>query len=485
MRQTAESISGQRSSVAALWEKNTVVMCLVAVILLVHAGMLGYSATLHSPTVNEPGHLVAGLTHWRFGQFNVYRVNPPLVHYVSAIPVMLAGYEEDWSDYSELPAARPEYRMGTAFVKANGNRSAWLITLARWACIPFSLLGGLFCFRWSRELWGNSVSGLVSLTAWCFEPMVLAHGELITSDCAAASLGVGAGYMFWRWLDRPTWRRALAAGLVMGLAELTKTSWVILFVLWPLLSVVWLFMNRHRKSSNSFFRSLRQVGFILIVAIYVLNLGYGFDGSMTRLNEFTFVSRTLTGRDKAGIPGNRFKESEIGRLPVPVPASYLSGIDVQKMDFERFTKPSYLRGEWRDGGWWYYYIYGLTIKTTLSLQCLILLSFFTSVYLYRSCADKNRRAETAAPPPTEGSERHALNCDPPDSPAMPPDFRRARMCDLVVLWAPAIVIMMLVSSQLEFNQHVRYVLPALGFAIVSAGGAAWWFVPATPDRSAR
>ena len=49
----------------------------------------------------------------------------------------------------------------------------------------FSLIGGLFCFAWSRELWQSNSAGLISLTLWCFEPNILAHGELITPDCAA------------------------------------------------------------------------------------------------------------------------------------------------------------------------------------------------------------------------------------------------------------------------------------------------------------
>ncbi|MGE0378243.1 MAG: hypothetical protein AB7Q45_22770, partial [Planctomycetaceae bacterium] len=136
----------------------------VAVLLASHAGLLAYSATTHSPTVDEPGHLVAGLVHWEFGRFDVYKVNPPLVHYLAALPVIAAGYEADWSEFYDHPGARPEFSMGSAFIRANGERAIWLFTLARWACIPISLLGGLFCFLWSRELWNSNTAGLVSLT---------------------------------------------------------------------------------------------------------------------------------------------------------------------------------------------------------------------------------------------------------------------------------------------------------------------------------
>jgi len=72
---------------------NTTTWKLHAVVLLLlttHATLLAYAATRHSPTYNEPGHLVAGISHWQFGRFELYRVNPPLSHMVAALPVLAA-----------------------------------------------------------------------------------------------------------------------------------------------------------------------------------------------------------------------------------------------------------------------------------------------------------------------------------------------------------------------------------------------------------
>jgi 4-amino-4-deoxy-L-arabinose transferase and related glycosyltransferases of PMT family len=419
----------------------------VIVLLSVHAGLLAWSATRHSPTLNEPGHLVAGLTHWKFGRFEVYRVNPPLTHYVAAIPVMLAGYQEDWSGFYDSPGARPEFRMGEDFIKANGERSIWLFTIARWGCIPFSLIGGLFCFFWSKELWKSNLAGLISLTLWCFEPNILAHGELVTPDCAASAFGLGACYLFWRWLEQPTWGRALATGMVLGLAELTKTSWVILFGLFPVLWIFWLWTERKRGQDANRAASSRhvwkkqslQLAATLLLALYLINLAYGFDGSFTPLKSFEFVSHALGGHDP-GVPGNRFRESWLGELPLPVPKQYVRGIDLQKKDFEDYGQPSYLRGEWKDGGWWYYYIYGLAVKTPHGSQLLVLLAMVTVIYYRKRLVD--------------------FDISPRD---------------LVILLTVPTVLMILVSSQLEFNHHVRYVLPVLGYLYVLSGVVSLWF----------
>lgn len=483
----------------------------VVALLAIHVGLIAYSATRHSPTLNEPGHLVAGLSHWEFGRFEVYRVNPPLVHYVAAIPVLVAGYEPDWSGFYDSPGARPEFKMGEDFIRANGERSIWLFTIARWACLPFTVIGGLFCFAWSRELWRSDLAGLISLTLWCFEPNILAHGELITPDCAASAFGLGATYLYWRWLRQPTWGRAGAAGLVLGLAQLTKTSWIILFALWPLL---WVWQKRSEarrqkpevgsrqsdvsgelrdesrenianvplalspqplsrvdQPSTINHRPLLQLAAILTLALYVLNLGYGFDGTFTKLRDLTFVSHALTGL-KPGEPGNRFAESRLGSLPLPVPRQYVRGIDLQKKDFEDYGQPSYLRGEWKDGGWWYYYIYGLAVKTPHGSQFMLLMSVFTLAY--------GRWSRKPLPPPAlsrgegqGGGPLSTLDSQLPSRSAL----------DLTVLLTPPIVLLVLVSSQLEFNHHVRYVLPVLGFVFVLSGVTARWFEQSIRHKS--
>ncbi len=328
-------------------------------LLAIHAALLAWGAWVHSPTLNEPGHLAAGVSYWEFGRFDVYRVNPPLSRLVAALPVVAAGCKTDWNSFYEGAGARPELQIGRQFVAANGERSFVLFSLARWACIPFSLIGGLVCFLWSHELAGNDVAGLLALALWCFEPNIIAHGQLITPDMAAASLGLAAGYLYWRWLKRPTRGRALAAGALLGLAQLSKMTWVILFGLWPVIWVVWnVCVSRGTLSARQWMQQAGQLAVILFSGLYLLNLGYGFEGTLTRLKDYTFVSSSFTGLRDSGMRGNRFADSWLGELPVPLPRDYLLGMDLQKQDLER-VRSSYLGGEWKQGGRWYFYLYGL------------------------------------------------------------------------------------------------------------------------------
>jgi hypothetical protein len=86
-------------------------------------------------------------------------------------------------------------------------------------------------------------------------------------------------------------------------------------------------------------------------------------------------ARTEDGAETAPAgAGNRFKDSWLAGLPVPLPKNYLLGIDLQKSDFEDYHGPSYLRGEFRNKGWWYYYLYALAIKAPLGTWVLFLLA---------------------------------------------------------------------------------------------------------------
>jgi hypothetical protein len=127
-------------------------------IVAVQTALLGWGAVRQSPTYNEVAHLVAGVSYWQFGRFDVYRVDPPLTRLVAALPVVAAQPRTDWKVFDE--GARPEFELAKDFVAANGERSLWLYTIARWACIPFSWLGAWICFRWGRELYG-STAGLL------------------------------------------------------------------------------------------------------------------------------------------------------------------------------------------------------------------------------------------------------------------------------------------------------------------------------------
>ena len=93
------------------------------VLLSIQAGLLAWSAAHQSPTFDEPAHLAAGLGHWECQRFDLNIGNPPLVGMLGALPVMAADSPTDWSRALDSGNFRDE------FMRANGARTFWLITL--------------------------------------------------------------------------------------------------------------------------------------------------------------------------------------------------------------------------------------------------------------------------------------------------------------------------------------------------------------------
>lgn len=346
---------------------------LVVVLLLIQAGLLAWSGWVHSPVYDEPAHLAAGVAHWQTGSFRPYCVNPHLARAVAALPVVLAGIPYDAHTMPDgAYSLRLEFAMGDDLVEACGADVFRYTSLARWACIPFSLLGGLVCYWWARAACGVW-PGRMALLLWTFFPEVLAHGALLTADVPAAALGVTAGFTFWRWLERPSSSRSALAGLCLGLALLAKLTWIALFLLWP---AVWLASRLLRRSSPrvSWLGEAGRLAGVLSAGLLVLNAGYGFRGSLRRLDEFRFRSSAMAGgergRDQSQPPGNRFRGTRAGALRLPLPADYVKGIDLQKWDFEDWHGV-YLGQELYPDGVWYFYLYGAAVKLPLGFWLLL------------------------------------------------------------------------------------------------------------------
>jgi hypothetical protein len=471
-------------------------------LLACQAIMLAVSAATHAPVMDDIAHLAAGVSNWELDRFDLYKVNPPLVRMVAALPVLTAGVKTDYGSHAQGIGVRAEFAVMDDFTRANGPRVVWLVTLARWGLIPLALLGGYVCYRWARELYGDA-SGILALTLWCFCPNVLAYAQILTADAGAAALGVTASYLFWKWLREPAWDRALVAGIALGLAELTKTTWAVLFVLWPALWICWEANGWWTKKASGTRehagdselkddeagmgarmaqggttgrltlparhgsrRRAAQLATILALGLLCLNAGYDFEGSGTKLGDYFFVSRPLTGsRDgRWGGPfGNRFAKTWLASLPVPLPRNYVEGIDLQWHDIE-IGKPSYLRGRWKDRGWWYWYLYALAVKVPLGTWGLLLLAVGARALTWRWYRTRTPGGLHHAERDDYGGLHHAERDN--YGAARGNSNAAAKLRDELVLLAPALAMLVLVSSQTGFSRYVRYVLPALPFAFI-------------------
>ena len=168
----------------------------------------------------------------------------------------------------------------------------------------------------------------------------------------------------------------------------------------------------------------------------MLALGYGFDGIPFRPCDEVYKSETFKpwGATLAtdGKPGAA-RRPPSRELWLPFPKSYIRGLDQQKADFEEPCN-AFLAGQWKKGGWWYYYLYGLGIKTPVGTIGLALCALLTLTLPRRF------------------------------SRGVSPQWREE-----VVLLSLVLGVLFLVSSQYNMSCHVRYAVPLLGafFVLVS------------------
>ena len=268
---------------------------------------------------------------------------------VAALPVMVAGVETDWSNFYDGPGARPVFSMGENLIAANGERSFDLFMIARWACIPFSWIGGIVCFLWARDLYGPR-AGLLAMALWCFSPNILAHASLITPDAPAAALCTscllprsGDG---WRC---PTWWLAVLVGGCFRLGRSDKTHSGDLVSALALLWILYRLPEREKTKTRDWLSEGAMLTAQIAIAIYVINIGYGFEGTARPLGEFRFVSSAFS-QEASGVVGNRFEGDLACCVPVPFPRTTFWGSTFSAYDFENCGRSSYLRGEWRDTG---------------------------------------------------------------------------------------------------------------------------------------
>jgi 4-amino-4-deoxy-L-arabinose transferase-like glycosyltransferase len=220
------------------WRFRTVVVLLL---LLFWTRLVDTAVTL-SATFDEPLHLLQAVLYWRQWHLMSVVQNPPLVHGLMGLPLYLA-FE---------PALPPEMTgevfqdwlaLSQQFLWQVNGSGLQLLFVGRLAVIWLALLLGALLARWAGR-WFGPGAALVTLLLYTFDPNVLAHGALATTDLGTAVFITLAAYGVWSyWMMRdagqaPGWGRYWLVGVAIGLALASKFSGIILLPALGLI-IVW------------------------------------------------------------------------------------------------------------------------------------------------------------------------------------------------------------------------------------------------------
>ena len=263
---------------------------------------------------------------------------------------------------------------------------------ARFVTVLTSLLLGYLCFYWSRQVYGFG-AGLFTLFLFAFEPNLIAHSQLVTTDLYAAATMTLVLYASWRYSLVKDTGHAVAMGVAVGLSMLAKYSAVFLWILIPVILLLAELRHLIKLIRDKDGRAIRSVGrrflvhgcLTMIIAVLVINAGYLFNRTLTPLHEYHFKSETFQSIQSALSPA-RF-------IRVPLPYPYLEGLDLSK--FEERTGFGagrvYLLGQLSREGFPGYYFFVFLFKVPLAIQALCVLAALSFAAQWKS--GDFRRAE--------------------------------------------------------------------------------------------
>jgi hypothetical protein len=386
--------------------RKSIPFYLAFLLLLITFALLVFSVAMKSPTMDEQNHVARGLAYLRTGDLRLSQEHPPGVNAWEAWPLLL-------DPQIRLPLDSPSWANAEWYGFADqllwrvNDRPQEMVFASRVPVMWLTLLLAALVCRWARELGGGG-AGLIALALFSFDPNILAHGRLATTDLGVTCLAFAAMFVLWRAmrsagrLASPVsdWGRWALSGIVLGIAQAAKFS---ALALGPVIAVIavcaWIAQSVRQRSLRGTWRWMARLLLLFGAGFGVLWAVYGFQWGSIAL---------------------------FGGLPGPAPA-YWAGIQAILRRTGGGT-PSFLMGQYAQEGWWYYFPVSFAIKTPLPTLILLMVAI----------------GKWASHPTTQ-----------------PPNSLLCLLLPVLAFWAMA-----LVGS---FNIGYRHILPSLPFLYVLAG----------------
>lgn len=421
-------------------------------------------------TADEPVHVTAGYSYWKFNDYRLQPENGTLPMRVAALPLLAQDLR--WTEPGDPDWERSlTFRLGRQFFFELGNPLDDMLLASRTAIALFGVLAVWLTWRWTQGLFGP-VAGWTAILLAAFCPALLAHGGLATSDIAITACLLAAVTAFWRVIHVVTWTRLIVAILACGAVLLAKMSGVLAAPMLAFLLVLrWtkrvpLVVRLGRKprwlrARNSIVGTTLALSLAIVAgSLALLWAGYGF--------RYAMFHPTAGGTAQSALQWTHLLEME--RMPDPwtddipsrltrppsdpkptagtrlldfarehrlLPEAYLWGM-AHTYKFSRW-RPAFLNGDFSLTGWPQYFPWTFWLKTTLPAMALLLAGAGAAIF--------SSRAGT-------GVRTRWL-------------YRSAPLLILfAIYWAAAL--------QTKLNIGHRHILPTYPVVYVFAGATALW-----------
>jgi len=302
------------------------------------------------------------------------------------------------------------------------NDADQILARTRMAAATLTLLTAIVIFFGTREMFGTGAA-FIALTLLAFDPNLLAHGALITTDVGLACFMFLSVYMFYRFLKSPSALRLIAAGASVGLVLAVKHTGLLILPILFLLALCHILtekIGRHALKTLGSLALIALIGWVVLWSFY----RFRYDARPNGLQLNPPLAEYIKGLE----PHEAWPIAAAARFHI-LPESYLYGLADVRLTANYYT--SYVLGKVYAHGVWFYFPVAFLIKSTIGVLALLLLSLGIVV-------------------------THRLN------------LQR----EIVFLVVP-VIFYLLVALTVGMNIGVRHILVVYVFLYVLIGGAAW------------
>ena len=325
----------------------------LALPLLLLAFWLGLNSLIgDSPTMDEQNHLARGAAYALTADPRLSVEHPPLINGLSGLMMHLAPevrLPTDQPSWAREPIEIFWYVFADQFLwDYNRHQVSLLIFLGRLPILWLTLLLGTAVYTSAQRLWGGR-AGLLALAVLLFDPNIMAHGRLITTDLGGtATAFVATMCLWWQW-QRPTnttgsrdwWRGVLWLAIPLGLAFTSKLLTLLFVFIWSAMA----FLNPAGSLSprRAGFGRLLQLWLAGFCSIAIVWLVFGLEWG-----PFLFLDERL---------------SWLNTYAGPMP-TFWSGIE-RILLISGGGRATFLLGQFSDNGFWLYFPVAWLVKTPL------------------------------------------------------------------------------------------------------------------------
>jgi 4-amino-4-deoxy-L-arabinose transferase-like glycosyltransferase len=353
------------------WFRKHWVLCAVVALLSVQVAQFTCVVHRESLTFDEGDHSFSGYMMWKTGDYGLNPEHPPLVKLLAAIPTL---GKKLWTPPLHGRFFKGEaYDDGRDWLARNDGGSQHLLFQMRMMTGLLAVGLSLVIFFATREFFGTGAA-LFALVIASFDPNLLAHSALVTTDMAVTFFFLTSIYAFYRYVKKPGWWRLIVVAVSAGLLISSKHSGV-LFA--PIVIVLILWEVAATPRGQRMRTALRLAGafaFIVIGSSIVLWAFFGFRYAARPAGLQLQPSLAVYASGLSHFDQSAILTLAHWRL---LPESELMGLaDVKLM--AQYYPTFILNRVYAHAVWWYFPV-AFLIKTTLGLLALLALSAFAFV----------------------------------------------------------------------------------------------------------